>query len=375
MKILIISPGNPFNHRAWSGTLFYLTKTIENLGHTIIWHGEIPRASTLFKVKLFIKYLFTGKKIRWKHSIEYAKRIGQLITKRIKNYDYDLAVVIAASTEAAFVEINAPIIYISDATFEKMVNYESSFSNISNNSIFEGNYLEKKILNKSTYIMYPSEWPIQSAIAFYKIPKTKIVKAKFGSNFPNIDSEDELEKLYNHNQILKLLFIGVKWETKGGPIAIETLNELNKRNIKTELTVVGCSVPKNNLPGLNVISFLDKSNKNDLEKLYKLYRENHFFILPTRNEAVGIVFCESAQFGLPCITSNTGGIPDYVQDNYNGCLMDLNASGLDYANSIEKIWFNKDKYTQMRIAAKKKYTKELNWNSWGNIFKNVIEKI
>ena len=54
-----------------------------------------------------------------------------------------------------------------------MLNYESSFTDISKISQIEGDYLEKKILEKSDYIMYPSDWPIKSAIKFYKIPKKK----------------------------------------------------------------------------------------------------------------------------------------------------------------------------------------------------------
>ena len=185
-------------------------------------------------------------------------------------------------------------------------------------------------------------------------------------NFNQLDSQ---------SNILRLLFIAVKWETKGGPIAIETLNELNKRGIKTELTIVGCRMPKNKSIGLKVIPFLDKSRENDLQQLYKLYNSNHFFILPTRNEAVGIVFCESASFGLPCIASNTGGIPDYIENNCNGKLMNLESNGIDYADVIENIWLDKDKYKKMRIAARKKFEKELNWNSWGMKFQKVIEKI
>ena len=61
---------------------------------------------------------------------------------------------------------------------------------------------------------------------------------------------------YKQN-ILKLLFVAVKWNTKGGPIAIETLNELNKRGINTELTVVGCKPQEKNCSGLKIIPFLN----------------------------------------------------------------------------------------------------------------------
>ena len=372
MTILLLTPGNPFDHKSWSGTLNSITKTIQNIGHKVLWHGEIPRASFLLRIKFLIYYLFNGKKYRWKHSIEHSKRVGKIITDRIKDVDYDIILVIAASTESAFVHINVPIIYISDATFDSMVNYESSFSNISAKSIDEGNFLEKTIIERSNYILYPSDWSINSAIKYYGVSEKKIIKAKFGPNLPKLPELNDMN--YKHN-ILKLLFIAVKWDAKGGPIAIETLKELNERGINTELTVVGCRPKEIKCKGLNIIPFLDKSKIQDLQMLWNVYNTSHFFILPTRNEAVGIVFSESAAFGLPCVASNTGGISDYIEDSITGHLLELTANGKDYADAIEKIWKNKEKYKSMRIASRNKYEKELNWNEWGNKFQFVIDKI
>ena len=375
MRILLLTPGDPFNHRSWSGTLNSITTTIQKLGHEVLWHGKIPRGSLLLRLKIKLYNLFIREKYRWKHSIEHSKRIGKIITARIENINYDLILVIAASTESAFVNINVPIIYISDATFDSMVNYESSFSNISSRSIEEGNYLEKKILQRSTFILYPSDWPINSAIQYYGVPKHKIIKAKFGPNLTKIPKLSELNGVYPKQNILRLLFIAVKWNSKGGPIAIEALKELNRCGINTELTVVGCKPPQKKCSGLKIIPFLNKSNYQDLQSLYNLYNSSHFFILPTRNEAVGIVFSESAAFGLPCIASNTGGIPDYIEDNITGQLLELSANGKDYADVIASIWNDEVQYRNMKIAARNKYEQELNWNNWAEQFQLALDAI
>ena len=376
MRILLLTPGDPFNHRSWSGTLYSITTTIQKLGHEILWHGKIPRGSLLLRLKIILYNLFIREKYRWKHSIEHSKRIGKIITARIENINYDLILVIAASTESAFVNINVPIIYISDATFDSMVNYESSFSNISSRSIEEGNYLEKKILQRSSFILYPSDWPINSAIQYYGVPKHKIIKAKFGPNLRKLPSTSELKDInLKQEKILKLLFVGVKWKSKGGPIAIEALNKLNERGINTELTVVGCKPKVEKCNGLIITDFLDKSNEQDLKRIWDLYYSSHFLILPTRNEAVGIVFSESAAFGLPCIAPKTGGIPDYIEDNITGRLLELSANGKDYADVIENIWNDKVKYKKMKVASRKKYEQELNWTKWGEQFQLVLDKI
>ena len=102
--------------------------------------------------------------------------------------------------------------------------------------------------------------------------------------------------------------------------------------------------------------------------------------MPTRNEAVGIVFTESTAFGLPCIASNTGGIPDYIEDNITGRLLELSANGKDYADVIASIWNDEVQYRNMKIAARNKYEQELNWTQWGEkiqllLDNNIINQI
>ena len=97
--------------------------------------------------------------------------------------------------------------------------------------------------------------------------------------------------------------------------------------------------------------------------------------MPTRNEAVGIVFSESAAFGLPCIASNTGGIPDYIENNITGRLLELSANGKDYADVIASIWNDEVQYRNMKIAARNKYEQELNWNKWAEQFQLTLDAI
>ena len=61
-KLLILTPGNPFDHKSWSGTLHSITTTIQNMGHKVLWHGKIPRASLFLRIKKILYNLFNGKK-------------------------------------------------------------------------------------------------------------------------------------------------------------------------------------------------------------------------------------------------------------------------------------------------------------------------
>ena len=57
MRILLLTPGDPFDHRSWSGTLYSITTTLKRMGHQILWHGKVPRASLLLRIKIIITRL------------------------------------------------------------------------------------------------------------------------------------------------------------------------------------------------------------------------------------------------------------------------------------------------------------------------------
>ena len=44
--------------------------------------------------------------------------------------------------------------------------------------------------------------------------------------------------------------------------------------------------------------------------------------MPTRNDPFGIVYLEAMQAGLPIIATNVGAIPDFIQNNWNGFLVE-----------------------------------------------------
>ncbi|AFM43131.1 glycosyltransferase [Desulfosporosinus acidiphilus SJ4] len=373
MKIGFITTNNPIDKTSASGTIYTIFHLLKNK-YNIEWIG--PANISIIQFSLLIKKYFVIKVLKRKYMIShthfFSRNLGRIYTKLIKEGDYDIIIAPFASSEIAYVETNVPIIYLSDATFQIMLNYYHSFENLIKSNIISGNDIESNALHKSKRIVLSSKWAADSSNAQYNVAGNKVRILKFGPNLEKIPTKEEIvwEKQLN---TINLLFVGVDWERKGGGIALETLKTLNERGINTNLIIVGCN-PHILDDKVNIIPFLNKNNNKDFEKLYKLFLESSFLILPTRAECSAIVYCEASAFALPILTTNTGGVGSYVEDNVNGFKFELKAKGLDYANKIQYLYNNPFIYSQLMYSTREKYERELNWDKWLEQFEKVIKE-
>jgi glycosyltransferase involved in cell wall biosynthesis len=112
-----------------------------------------------------------------------------------------------------------------------------------------------------------------------------------------------------------ILFVGVEWERKGGPVLLEAFRLLRQTHPEARLTIVGCS-PQISEPGVHI------EGRVPLAEVPKYYRSASVFCLPTLNEPFGLVFLEAASFGLPVVATRIGAIPEIVMDGKSGYLVE-----------------------------------------------------
>ena len=60
--------------------------------------------------------------------------------------------------------------------------------------------------------------------------------------------------------------------------------------------------------------------------------------MPTRADCTPISFCEAASYGLPVISTDTGGVAAVVEPGETGILLPLNASAEQYEFALYPIW-------------------------------------
>jgi glycosyltransferase involved in cell wall biosynthesis len=110
-------------------------------------------------------------------------------------------------------------------------------------------------------------------------------------------------------------------------------------------------------------------------QLDEIFRQTDFLLLPTRAECAGVVFSEASAYGIPSITTNTGGVTTYVKDGINGFALPLEAGAAAYAEKIEWLLTDSFQYQRLRLSSRELYDEYLNWNSWGNVFQQLAQKL
>ena len=104
------------------------------------------------------------------------------------------------------------------------------------------------------------------------------------------------------------------------------------------------------------------------EKIVEFHQKLSVFISVSTRESFGVAVLEAAACGVPAITSNVGGLPEVNQNNYTGYVIPPNDPD-KLANSIFKLFKDKNLKDQMEENARDHVTKQFNWN------KNVIQMV
>jgi glycosyltransferase involved in cell wall biosynthesis len=376
LRIGFLSQQDPHDRSSWSGGIFYMFAALkDHAGDVqIISSRNTPLVKLISRANWYIGRLFKAE-FAMSQSVPLSLAYGRQYTPHVDPEKYDVIFAPLASNEVAYLRTSVPIVYMSDATFTALEDYYFSIANVSRLYRLQGNHLETRAIQNSSALVYCSDWAADSARKVYGAVKSKVHTIPLGAN---IDAPPVRDSLRNGSTDGKcrLLFVGRDWQRKGGQIAYDALVALRSKGVDAQLTIVGCQPPKTvDDPNLIVIPFLNKKVEADRVRLEELYYTADFFLLPTRAECFGMVFCEANAYGIPIISTATGGVSTIVQEGVNGYLLTPEAQGEEYASIIDKVWRDKPGYQALRISTRDRYDKVLNWKSWAESVRKVMEDV
>jgi hypothetical protein len=128
---------------------------------------------------------------------------------------------------------------------------------------------ETKIYSDATMIFTLGSLSAYSLITQYQIPEEKVFTVYSGSN---VNNEIDLNsyKTFTKN----ILFVGVEWERKGGPMLLKIFEKVLVKHPDASLTIVGCSPQNIALPNCKIVG------KIPVSRVSEYYYQAVFFACP-----------------------------------------------------------------------------------------------
>lgn len=374
LKVGVITSADPKDKSILSGTLHSMCEALRREFESVQYLGpvrlgqfeSIKMRVLIIMFKLFHIVVYRSK-VNSEHMDIKSKVFGRYFNRKIHQLELDVIFAPLASIEIAHIKSKVPICYLSDTSFAQLSEYYQSSNNVSSLVRKMGNRIEKGAIDNSLIQVYSSNWAAEFSKSYYRAPNTFVVK--FGANINSKVLSDIAPKKLGSS--IRLLFVGVDWQRKGGNIVFDAFLELLGKGYDVSLTVCGCLPPKEHSK-VEVYPFLDKNKEEDMNILIRIFQRSDIFFLPTRADCTPIVFCEASAFGLPVVTTDTGGVSSIIENNVNGILLNERAESHEYTLVIERLINEEELYQRLSKNALTKYRKELNWKTWGSEMKNIL---
>lgn len=369
-KMLFVSFGGAItDRRTWSGIPFSLYHELKKY-YSVDTYVVSTKCNIFERIYNKIQRIITREKCMWVYTSRFAKKASRDLQKRIKTQKYDVIFVIQRPSCITSLKTNIPIIFFSDCVFSCLNNYY--WFGCKSKETKEYIETQKKALVNADSIILTSHWAEKVTVDDYGISKDKVHVHHFGSNI----EVEKVEKIEHEG--FNLLFVGADLNRKGINVALEAVNICNKIDPTRHYTlnVVG-GIPECDVNPEEVIvhGFINRNNDAEREKLDYLRAISDVYIMPTRAECAGIVFCEAAAYGIPSLSYATGGVPDYIKDGETGYLFDMNSSAQDFASKIVYLANNKNVLETMQKNARAFYESDLNWEKLGSSIHEEINKV
>lgn len=296
------------------------------------------------------------------------------IARRLDGIDPDL-IFAAHSIPLSRVRSRAPLVFSHDQSFVERMSYVPYERRpLAGRYVRQAIAQEREAFAGAALCVYPSARALNSLRQDYHVPEEKLALVPWGGNLPSDPEADDVEAMIaaRGETPIRLTFIGVDWERKGGEDVLATAALLAAGGLPVELTLIGCTV-KRSLPSyVRVIPFLDKRTPEGLSAFLDILGRSHFLFVPSLAEAYGHVFCEAAALGVPSIARDVGGIPTIIVDGVTGHCLAPDATAADFAAAIMKTMADPAAYRAMAGAARARYERRLNWSAFAT---EVLDRV
>ena len=195
------------------------------------------------------------------------------------------------------------------------------------------NFALKNRLWHRFYIFPRFRWSIRSADAAHTFSRDvwNLLQLKYGLDsdrvayIPNgVEQRFFSPRSYDDHGKLRLLYVGTWLDQRGIFYIRDALRELAPRLSQLTLTIAGPATSTEQILqffGPELATRIDVRPVIPAESMQDLYSQHDIFFFPSLLEGLPSALLEAMASGMPVITAETCGMPDVVENDFNGLLV------------------------------------------------------
>ncbi len=172
---------------------------------------------------------------------------------------------------------------------------------------------------------------------------------------PNGIPQVNFENHYNGAQNpLTLLYLSNLIKSKGILLLMDAIELLKQKPYHFHARIVGAEGDityhelKEMAAAKGIESYITLAGPKYNDDKFDEFRQAGIFVFPTSSDTFGLVLLEAMQFGVPCISTPVGGIPDVLGDNRGFIIGEIEAQAL--AGAIESLLADPARRLEMSSA-------------------------
>lgn len=338
---------------SWSGVIVPMVRAME--GALEVRRLDVETPSDAFVDRLRAR--LSSRTVLPEHSPATARRRSHALLEAVRHEPLDAIVAVASST-SLMTRPSAPVVQVTDATFDAVSGFYPQFSNLSAGSLRRGRAVERRARDSTAHYLAATEWAARSLVEDIGVDRDRVTVAPFG---PAIPPPAALETERTEGGALRVLLVAGDWHRKNGEAALRIIEEL-RRTQPVTLTVVG-SAPA------SVDAIGRRLGTVDRARLSSLYSTHDVLLEPARANASGVVITDALHHGLPVLATDVGGVATLVRPGVNGWLVPLKDVVEASVSVLRLVTIGEICTLSRRAAADAK--RRLSWRAWiaalGNI--------
>lgn len=376
MKIIYATDINAANIHNWSGLGCYYEKMLEQAGCdvTVIDKSDLPHPF-FYKLKKHLIKNLQHKLYSPRFSVAVSKHYAKCIHGKVVSGSSILS---PNTAVLAYLKKDLKKILYADATFDSLLHLYPKYRAFTPQCLSEGQVIDQEAIANSNLLIYTSQWAADSAINYYGADPAKVFIVPFGANLDRLPSFEEVKSCITdrvRNSHINLLFLGIDWVRKGGDYALQVVTRLNEAGFPATLHIVGATnLPQNINPQFMVNhKYISKAIVEGQRQISALLESSHFLLLPTLADCTPVACSEANAFGVPCLTSDVGGLKSIIKNGINGHTFPHQNFVADTVQYIISLMESKSTYRELCCSSYHIYATELNWKSVGRKIVQLIK--